>query len=418
MSDTAILAAAFHDTPGLLAVRLSHPRQAALAFATSRRPDVARGKSSSGGCGSLLIAGVIAGIVVISNVGSCSGGAGDEVEAPSRPVISAPMPEDAAGSRAWAGHADDLGDDFEPQRADLRPWAVRSLLDVPRELARRGAATGGWLQPACSAEDRRAHARGRILAAQFADGGLAAGTAVILDLPGSQAVAAAAGMAAIFDPVFTSDSLPHPQGVVPSAQTLAAALYWRPELVAARTRRDPAAGACFILEGERLNPYANQPGLFDNRTRARLPGTQALRGLGVQRVLYVRPQRGAVEEADDLNELLAALPAAGIEVRHVGLDAVEAEEAVEPARHAHAASTWLWLRTGWGAGSGQPDPDAGYRVRPRPVMGLSGLDGGASGRSAVIDRLVTRPPPRPVTSSSRTSGGSWFRSSSSHHHGS
>lgn len=426
MSDTAILAAAFHDTPGLLAVRLSHPRQAALAFATTRRPDVTRGKSSSGGCTGLLIVGVIAGIVVISNVGSCSGGSGDEVEAASRPVISAPMPADSAGSRAWAERADDLGDDFEPQRADLRPWAVRSLLDVPRELARRGAATGGWLQPACSAEDRRAHARGRRLAAQLADGGLAAGTAVILDLPGSQAVAAAAGMAATFDPVFTSDSLPHPQGVVPSAQTLAAALYWRPDLASARGRRDPMAGPCFILEGDRLNPYANQPGLFDNRTRARLPGAQALRGLGVQRVVYVRPQRGAVAEADDLNELLAALPAAGIEVRHVGLDAVEAEEAVEPesatpASRSHAANTWLWLHTGWGTPSaaGQPDPDAGYRVRPRPVMAFSNLDGGASGRGSVIDRLVARPPPRPVSSSgSSGSGGSWFRSSSSHHFGS
>lgn len=429
MSDSAILAAAFHDTPGLLAVRLSHPRQAALAFATSRRPDVARGKSSSGGCTGLLIVGVVAVVVVVGNVGGCGGGRGDDIESASRPVISAAMPKDAAGSPDWADRADDLGEDLEPLRTDLRPWAVRTLLDVPRELARRGTVTGGWLQPACSAMDRLAHERGRRLASRLAFGGLTAGTAVILDLPGSQAVAAAAGMSGSFDPVFTSDSLPHPQGVVPSAQTLASTLYWRPELVAARQRRDPAAGPCFILDGERLNPYANQPDLFDNRTRARLPGPQALRDLGVQRVLYVRPQRGAVAEADDLNELLAALPGAGIEVRHLGLDAVEAEvpvepEAAAPAARNHNAGSWLWLRTGWGAsaGTGQPDPDARYRASPRQVMSFSGLDGGASGRSAVIDRLVTRPLPRPSTSSGSSSGsssgGSWFRSSSSHHFGS
>ena len=408
MSDTAILAAAFHDTPGLLAVRLTHPGQGAVAFATSRRPDSGGGKSSSGGCTGLIIAGVVATVVVFANIGGCSG---DDAES-AKPTISAAQTADVAGQSSWAVEASTLGDDLAPRRSDLQPWAVRALLDVPRELSRRGPATGGWLAPACSPEDRLARDRAWRLAKALADTGQAADTAVILDLPGPQAVAAAAGMSGVFDPVFTSDSLPHPSGVVPSAQTLASALYWRPVFVAERGRRAADAGPCFILDGVRLAPYANEPDRFDNRTRARLPGPEALRALGVRRVLYLRPNRGAVAEADDLNELFAALPAAGIEVRHLGLDAVEPEQPVE--RSANHASSWLWLRTGWGRGSGQPDPDTAYRTQPRPVMAMAALDGGATRRSSLLDALAAHPP---RTTSTR-SGGSWFRSSSSHHHGS
>ena len=411
MSDTAILAAAFHDTPGLLAVRLAHPRHSAAVFATSRRPDSARGKSSSSGCGGLIVVGIVAGVWLSSNVISCSS-SGPTM---GQPVISAAQAADVSGAKSWPAEADGLGDDFAPKRPDLQSWAVRALLDVPRELARRGQATGGWLVPACSPEDRVARDRGAHLASALGASGQAADTAVILDLPGPQAVAAAAGMAKVFDPVFTSDSLPHPQGVVPSAQTLASALFWRPQVVAARTARALTAGPCFILDDARLAAYANQPERFDNRTRARLPGVEALRGLGVRRVLYVRPQRGAVAEADDLNELFTALAAAGIDVRHLGLDAVEPEEPVERTTH-HNTSSWLWLRTGWGQpASGQPDPDTAYRTRPRPVMGLGAFDGGAAGRGSVLDVLATRPPP---STGSTRSGGSWFRSSSSHHHGS
>lgn len=408
MSDAAILAAAFHDTPGLLAVRLTHPGRGAVAFATSRRPDSGRGKSSSGGCTGLIVVGVAAAMIVFSNLGSCSSGS----DGPAQPVISAAQSADVAGLTSWPDEARDLGDDLAPKRTDLQPWAVRALLDVPRELARRGQATGGWLAPACSPEDRLARDRAWRLAQALRDTGQAADTAVILDLPGPQAVAAAAGMSGVLDPVFTSDSLPHPSGVVPSAQTLASALYWRPVFVSERGQRAADAGPCFILDGARLAPYANEADRFDNRTRARLPGPEALRALGVRRVLYLRPSRGAVAEADDLNELFAALPAAGIEVRHLGLDAVEPEEPVE--RSAHHAHTWLWLRTGLGSGSGQPDPDAAYRARPRPVMPLASLDGGAAARSSLLDSLATRPP----RTTTRRSGGSWFRSSSSHHHGS
>lgn len=408
MSDAAILAAAFHDTPGLLAVRLTHPGQGAVAFATSRRADSGRGRSSSSGCSGLVAVGIAATMLVFSNLGSCSS---DDPAPPPQPSISAAQTADVAGLTTWSDESRDLGDDLAPRRSDLQPWAVRALLDVPRELARRGQPTGGWLAPACAPEDRLARDRAWRLARALADAGQAADTAVVLDLPGPQAVAAAAGMAGIFDPVFTSDSLPHPSGVVPSAQTLASALYWRPVFVAERGRRAADAGPSFILDGARLAPYANEADRFDNRTHARLPGPEALRALGVRRVLYVRPNRGAVAEADDLNELFAALPAAGIEVRHLGLDAVEPEEPVE--RGASHASSWLWLRTGWGRGSGQPDADTAYRAQPRPVMPLAALDGGAAARSSLLASLATRPPP-----AAKRSGGSWFRSSSSHHHGS
>src|SRR5271170_5569626 len=55
-----------------------------------------------------------------------------------------------------------------------------------------------------------------------------AGAMVVVDLPGPEAVAFAAGAASAFDPVFALDNWPHPRGVVPAHQTLAAAAYCQP----------------------------------------------------------------------------------------------------------------------------------------------------------------------------------------------
>lgn len=411
-----VLVAAFFDEPGLLAVRFANPQAGGAAgFAAARAPDVGR-------AGCLVVgAGVVALLVGVPVFRGC-----DDADRLPQPVITAPVARDSLGGESWRPGLAGLADDLAPARADLRPWAVRTLLDLPREIGRNGDATGGWLKPRCAAEDLVAKRRGARLADLLAAAGAGRDLAVILDVPGPQAVAAAAGMAARCDPVFTMDNLPHPAAVVPSAQTLAAAVYWRPLLAASRHGRPEDAPAVFVLEGDRLAPYANQVDRFDNRSLARLPDVAGFRALGVGKVLYVRAERGQVAEAEDLNPLFTALAAHGVEVRHMALAAVDEAAGPEPEGPAAAstvAQRWFWARYWYRpAGADLPtadDPDAAYRAQPHPArLAIAGLDGGAARHAQVLDRLGMAPPPAASgwgsSGSGSSGGGSWFRSSGSH----
>jgi len=70
---------------------------------------------------------------------------------------------------------------------------------------------------------QNAYRAGKALASLFA--GVPPHTMVIVDLPGPEAMAFAAGMAELFDPCFTFENWPHPRGVVPAHLTLAAAAF-------------------------------------------------------------------------------------------------------------------------------------------------------------------------------------------------
>lgn len=416
------LAAAFFDSPNLLAVRFARDAQTprsgtdrVSSFAIHRRPDAGSGIDVAGVI-KVVGVGALAALIGIPLLRGCAGTT--RYAAP--PVIIGESVNDSSQSPNWHQDLFRLADKLSPKRTDLRPFYVRTLLDVPRELFQRGDATGGWLKPRCTPEDRIAHLRGIQLAKMLTDAGAGRDLAVILDLPGPAAVAAAAGMADHFDPVFTFDNLPHPSGVVASAQTLAAAVYWRSHLVAATLGRPADAPAVFVLEGDRLAPYHNEVDRFDNRSTVKMPDAAALKKLGVSRIVYVRAQRGQVIEADDLNELFTALPAAGIELRYLALDSVDdAQKPKDPARastyHPHH---WFWNNYGWYRPTGTQwdsasNDDARQRTAPRQTMfsGLTsrpGFDGGNSQRATVLSRLA---PPPPSTTTSGGSGGSWFRSS-------
>ena len=432
--------ATFFDAPGLLAVRFSRTassRPAAATFAAYRRPDTPSGISFGSVAKVVGIGLAIAFVGVPMLRGNAAAGTSSSGKPP---VINSPSARDSAENSSWAIGLDHLADDLSPTRADLKPWMVRTLLDVPRELARSGSATGGatggWLQPRYSPADRAAFAQGQRLARTFEGIGADRQMAVILDLPGPTAIAVATALAKKFDPVFTFENLPHPAGVVPSAQTLAAAVYWRPQLLAARDARI-ASGAnlvppVFVLEGDRLATYANEVERFDNRSQVRLPEAAALRALGITRVLYVRQRRGDVVEADDLNAAFVDLAAGDINVKHLALDALDESEAQvekDSAPPTSAGTTnshstaWFWQRYSWyrpadRQWSDLDDPDARYRTSPRTTLfsGSSGTpryDGGNAHRFEVFRRLA---PPPPVDSSSGSSGGSssgsWGRSSS------
>ena len=172
--------------------------------------------------------------------------------------------------------------------------------------------------------------RGRALAEAFDAAGRPHDTALVIDLHGPEAVAVAAGVADQFAPVFTFDNWPHPRGVVPSHETLGAALYYLPWLQKAAARRPAPAPPAFVLDADRLNPYRDEVEHFDNRYTVSLPSAARLQSLGVARVMYVRGGDGA-PESDDLNADFAELERSGIPVRLVSLGDFQ-RDADEPKR--------------------------------------------------------------------------------------
>ena len=462
MANNRILVAMFFDQPNLLGVHLVNPAAETgtgfvpagvgriASFAGKRTPD------GRGGCA--VAAGAVALVCLVGVIARCDMTHGHQSQGsttttlqpqPSAPV-AAPHPQPVvartlvidgpqgalSNGESWSRVSSlDLADDLQPHRAELVPFQVRTLLDLPRDLNRSGTEFWNWLQPRCTAEDRQAFREGRVLSRSLAGAGAGSDLAVILDLPGPQAVAAAAGMAEHFDPVFTVDNLPHPSGVVPVEQTLAAAVFWQPTLMGSPSARntDGTAGSApvvFILDGQRLAPYQNQVDRFDNRSCAKLPDAAGFGRLGIRRILYVRPHQGAVAEADDLNQLFVTCIAKDIEVRHLGLDqfaGIEAESD-EPADHpldpatvaptSAASSTWppgvhgaliypnWWWANHYGwyrplvGRSPVPvvvDPDGTYQATPRgAAWGMHWPSLGNWQRNQVMTTLTTpRPNPAP-----------------------
>lgn len=144
-----------------------------------------------------------------------------------------------------------------------------------------------------------------------------AGKAVLVDLPGPLAVAFAAGLASVFDPVFVFDGWPHSKGVVPSHLTLGSTLYYASLFAKLAAERATDAPPALVLDRARFSPYDDESDRFDNRYLAAVPTAQALLALGVRQLLYVTAQGDT--EPDDLNDDFVAYKKAGIDLRIVGM---------------------------------------------------------------------------------------------------
>lgn len=209
--------------------------------------------------------------------------------------------------------------------------------------------------------------------------GARAGFALLVDLPGPEAVAFAAGAAAKFEPVLLLDNWPHPHGVVPSHRALAALAYYQPRFAATKEARSSTAGPVFVLDRGRLEPYAEQSDRFDNRYHAKMPRLDALATAGVRSLLYVVASPDALPEPADLNESLAAgaaLPR--FEARAVALSDF-AKDLSDPERAIYAAGPTLSDDAFW------VDYPFGSRASPEAP---------APGSKATKDhRFVARPAP-------------------------
>jgi len=261
---------------------------------------------------------------------------------------------DVGGGRGFAATFDRLAHELGPHAERLRPYYVPTLFQSLGEPG--NASLIAAMRPMRSPEMVAAEALGDALGSLF-DGLSARATAIVVDLPGAQAVSFAAGAARVCDPVFLFDNWPHPLGVVPAHLALAAAVFWFPRFRELSPDRKDDAPALFVLDSARLAPYRDDANQFDNRWVAKLPTADNLKELGVAHVLYVTERPGP--ELDDLNDDFVAFKDAGIDVKSVALTDFQPSEdkrlwradtaywyGGSPATHA-----WFWHDYGWYAPS-------------------------------------------------------------------
>jgi hypothetical protein len=303
---------------------------------------------------------------------------------------------DAKDGVLWSRRLTALRAAMHPPEARLAAFEVGTLfqsLGEPSSNRLREV-----IRPVYNQEMEAAFARGRAIADLAGAADAPTDLALIVDLPGPQSVALAAGLAPRFAPVFTFDNWPHPQGVVPSHVTLGACLYYLPIFEEANAARPPTAMPAFVLDAARLNPYTDSAWQFDNRYMAPLPSAEAFGRLGVKRILYVRPDAQTLTELDDLNGDFVELERAGIQVRAVALsDFVRADAATGTAQAAVSPRggsyyygghpqhhTHFWWSYGWGPGPrgvmGRPmqfSPAPSYRPTARSTIFSTRSTGGA-----------------------------------------
>ena len=239
-----------------------------------------------------------------------------------------PVQRDAAGSADWQAYTDPtrLIGAWQPRQTAWQPFFVPTLMQALRESSLRSQ-----IRPIINPRMQEAFRRGQTLQQDLLSQVTnASETFFIADLPGPEAVAFAAGMAAGLDPILTFDNWPHPQGVVRSHDTLAALLTFA-ELVQQR-RESLADGApgLLLLDSERLAPYVDEGSQFDNRYLASAPGAAELQQRGVKQILYITPNRAQRNESDDLNPLFVEYQSAQMGVEMFPLtDLVPVTETVE-----------------------------------------------------------------------------------------
>ena len=225
---------------------------------------------------------------------------------------------DAAGGVRWRAVLPTLASHLAPADPRWAPYYNPTLFQALE--APRNAALAAVIRPISTPEMTTAAQRGEALLSLLADGDRCKrDVAVVLDLPGPEAIAVAAMLSPCLDPVFVFANWPHPLGVVPAHLTLGAALFELPTFEQQRSLRPATAAPVFVLDRNRLAPYVDDAGTFDNRYFANLPPAGALRAAGIAHVLYVTPDDRVGREVDGLDDDLAALDHGGLDVQVLAL---------------------------------------------------------------------------------------------------
>ena len=207
---------------------------------------------------------------------------------------------DATGSADWKRYTDPsrLISAWRPRSRSWEPYMAPTLMQ-----ALESASLREQIRPIFTPGMEGAFKRGEVLRkdllSQVTKG---PETLFIADLPGPEAVAFGAGLAGWADVVPTFDNWPHPAGVTPSHETLAAMLYYANYVQEQKKKAPEPAPALLLLDSRRLSPYTDDGNKFDNRYLANVPLADALQERGIRNVLYVVPDRSQKQENDDLND--------------------------------------------------------------------------------------------------------------------
>ncbi|HEY3357588.1 MAG TPA: hypothetical protein VGQ83_30330 [Polyangia bacterium] len=233
---------------------------------------------------------------------------------------------DSKGGQDWRKYlsADTLIAALTPVADAWKPFFVPTLIQA---LAQTTLATkmGPVVDPAM----QEAYARGGSIAHDLLPATEKANTTLmVIDLPGRQAVAMAAGMSDTANVVMTFDNWPHPIGVVPSQETLGAMLYYASEIEANKAKVKPDAPTVVVLDSLRITPYTDSDKQFDNRYMAKMPEAAQLSAQGITNLLYITPDRTVERELDDLNELFVDYKKASVNVAL--MPASDLQKAQEP----------------------------------------------------------------------------------------
>ena len=248
---------------------------------------------------------------------------------------------DSQGREDWKRYLDPsvMLNAYQPKSQAWLPFFVPTLIQsLQFESLRK------QLAPIHQPDMRESYGRGQTIARDFLTNAQNAGeTAIIVDLPGRDSIALGAGMADAAELILTFDNFPHPLGVTPSHETLAAMLYYAGEIEDRRAAGNWGDGTTkpapvFLLDSKRLEPYKDADAQFDNRYLAKLPSAQKFKEMGIKSVVYVTPDRTRAEELDDLNEDFVDYKNSGLNVAMLPLsDLVGVDENV--ARGASDGST-------------------------------------------------------------------------------
>jgi hypothetical protein len=233
---------------------------------------------------------------------------------------------DSQGGAAWRKYVtpDALIAALSPTAEAWKPYFVPTLMQA---LAQVTLATK--MAPVIDEAMQEAHARGEAIGHDLLPATEKSNTTLmVVDMPGRQAVALAAGMSDAANVVMTFDNWPHPIGVVPSQETLGAMLYYAGEIEANKAKLKPDAPTLLVLDSNRVNSYTDSDKQFDNRYMAKMPEPAALKTQGITNLLYITPDRTTERELDDLNDLFVDYKQQNVNVAL--MPAADLQKAQEP----------------------------------------------------------------------------------------
>lgn len=287
---------------------------------------------------------------------------------------------------------------WSPKNSAWQPFVVPTLVQSLEQKTLRGA-----IAPVYTPSMEAAYGRGLGLKEILKKTENPESTLIVVDIPGPEAIAYAAALADVVDPILTFDNWPHPLGVVDSQNTLGAMLYYAAEVSEKSAQRPDKAPGILILDAHRIAEYTDEDNQFDNRYVAKVPTADRLIALKVSNVLYAVSGSSETTERDDLNEDFTAYKEKGINVSMIALsDFTPSNDSSSDSLARAGSSTGQYHRPYYYGGGLMFAPWFFYHY---PVYRGYGIPARTALPSTSLNGRAYTPSRRPTMFSSRNVGG-------------